>query len=111
MKRIERSLPACLGLLLAILIAVSTVTARNDQPKDDPIDVLHYKIEAELLPDSHTLSATTAVTFRTNKSTQSAVFELNGSLRVTKVTTDDGRELQFVQDKIDALNVRVDLGT
>jgi aminopeptidase N len=111
MKRIERSLPACLGLLLAVLVIVNPVTARNDQPKEDPIDVLHYKIEAELLPDAHILQGTTAVTFRTLKATQSAIFEINGSLKVSKITTEDGRDLQFVQDTLQDLNVRVDLGS
>src|SRR4051794_15268340 len=107
MKFIERSLPACLGLLLVLLLAVNTVTARNE-PKDDPIDVLHYKIDAEINPDAHSLRATTAVKFRFTKSTQSVIFEMNGSLKVSKVSTEDGRDLQFVQDSIDALNVRID---
>src|SRR5438552_2058338 len=111
MKRIERSLPACLGLLLAVLFIVNPVRARNDQPKDDPIDVLHYKIEAELLPDAHILQGTAAVTFRTLKATQSAIFEMNGSLKISKVTAEDGRDLQFVQDTLQDLNVRVDLGS
>lgn len=111
MKRFERSLRASLGILLTLLLAVNTLAARNDKPNDDPIDVLHYKIDAELVPDAHILRATTAVKFRVVSTTQSAVFEINGSLKVSKVTAEDGRELQFVQDSLDALNVRVDLGS
>ncbi|MEW6734136.1 MAG: M1 family aminopeptidase [Acidobacteriota bacterium] len=111
MKSIKRSLSVSLGLLIALLFAANPVAALYDQSKETIIDLTHYKIEAELLPDSHTLRATTAVTFQVLKSTQSVIFELNGSLKVSQVSTEDGRELQFVQDSLDQLNVRVDLGS
>src|SRR5262249_27400547 len=112
MKRINPISVVVSLLLLAILTAYNPVAIRGDQAKkDDVIDILHYKIQAEINPDTHILSATTAVKFRTLKATQSAVFELNGSLKVSKVSIQDGRDLQFVQDTLDALNIRVDLGT
>lgn len=96
-------------LLLVVLSSLFTQPVCGQQREE--IDVLHYKIEAELTPDSNLLSATAAVTFRTPQPTQSAVFEMNGSLKITRITSQDGRELQFVQDTLDGLNVRIDLGT
>lgn len=75
------------------------------------IDITHYKINAELLPDSHTLKAQAIVTFNAVKQTQSAVLEMNGSLTITGVKGPDGKTaLQFIQDRVNELNVRINLG-
>lgn len=110
MRPVVRRLVACFGLLLAVLLTASYVVALPDQAKDDALDIVHYKIEAEAIPDTHVLRGTAAVTFRLSKPSQSAIFEMNGSLKISKVTTADGRDLQFVQDTLDNLNVRIDLG-
>lgn len=96
--------------ILLILLSSLLIRTVSGQQQQEEIDVLHYKIEAELIPDSNLLSANAAVTFRTPQPTQSAVFEMNGSLKISKITS-EGRELQFVQDTLDGLNVRIDLGT
>ena len=97
-------------LVLAVAIAlVSGVTAQTDQ--SSPIDITNYKINAELLPESHTLKAQAAVTMKLLKQTQSAVLEMNGSLTISSVKGPDGKTvLQFIQDKINDTNVRVNLG-
>ncbi|HEY7546037.1 MAG TPA: M1 family aminopeptidase, partial [Blastocatellia bacterium] len=65
----------------------------------------------ELLPDSHTLKAQTQVTFKALKQTQSAVLEMNGSLIISSVKGPDGKTaLQFIQDRVNDLNVKVNLG-
>ncbi len=97
-------------LLLSVLLGVFIKPVCGQQQREE-IDVLHYRIEAELIPDSNLLSATALVTFRTPYPMQSVVFEMNGSLKISKVISQDGSELQFVQDTLDGLNVRVDLGT
>lgn len=74
------------------------------------IDVQRYRIDAELIPESNTLKASATVTFRVLKPSQSATFELNGSLRVTAVRGADGKPLPFAQDTLNELNVRIDLG-
>lgn len=74
------------------------------------IDVQRYRIDAELVPDSNTLKASATVTFRVLKASQSATFELNGSLRVSAVRAVDGRPLPYTQDTLNELNVRIDLG-
>ncbi|MBL8149877.1 MAG: tetratricopeptide repeat protein [Blastocatellia bacterium] len=98
-----------ISLVLVVLLLHNFHTVESSQ-KDDFIDIIDYKIEAELLPETNNISANTTVTFRSLRATQSAIFEINGSLKVSKVTSQDGRELQFIQDSLDALNVKVDLG-
>ncbi len=74
------------------------------------LDIQRYRIEAELIPETNTLKASSTVTFRVLRPSQSATFELNGSLRVSAVRGADGRTLQFAQDTLNELNVRIDLG-
>lgn len=81
------------------------------QAGGETIDILNYKIFAELLPESNSLRAQTAVTFKALKQTQSAVFEMNGSLVISKVKAPDGRtELQFIQDRVNENSVKINLG-
>ncbi|MEW6127586.1 MAG: M1 family aminopeptidase [Acidobacteriota bacterium] len=101
-----------MGLLLsiALLFGLTSLTPAQN-PASDPIDISHYKIYAELEPDNHILKAQTTVTFKALKQTQSAVFEMNGSLIITSVKAPDGRtELQFIQDRVNELNVKINLG-
>ena len=97
-------------LVLAVAFAlVSIATAQTDQ--SSPIDITNYKINAELLPESHTLKAQAAVTMKLLKQTQSAVLEMNGSLTISSVKGPDGKTvLQFIQDKVNDTNVKVNLG-
>lgn len=85
-----------------------SVLAQAERGAD--IDVEDYKIHAEIVPDQHILTAKTEVRIKTLHDTQSVVLEMNGSLAVSKVSFPDGKPLQFIQDKLDGLNVRVDLG-
>jgi aminopeptidase N len=81
------------------------------QAGGETIDIQNYKIFAELLPESNSLRAQAAVTFKALKQTQSAVFEMNGSLVISKVKAPDGRtELQFIQDRVNENNVKINLG-
>jgi aminopeptidase N len=98
------------GLVFALSLAlVPTATAQTEQAS--PIDITHYKINAELLPDAHTLKAQATVTLKTLKPTQSAVLEMNGSLAISSVKAADGKTaLQFIQDKVNELNVKINLG-
>jgi aminopeptidase N len=97
---------------LALALALAYVPAALAQTEQGAtIDIAHYKINAELLPDSHTLKATAVVTFKSLKQTQSAVLEMNGSLTISSVKGPDGKtELQFIQDRVNEMNVRVNLG-
>src|ERR1051325_6792254 len=98
-------------MVAALALALACAHATPAQDQSSPVDITHYKINAELLPDSHSLKATATVTMKTLKQTQSAVLEMNGSLTVTAVRGADGKTaLQFIQDKVNELNVKVNLG-
>ena len=107
----KRYFAAGVFTLLNFTILFACVPPAYGQTEDrTAIDVIHYKINAEIIPDSHTLKAKTQVTFRPGRQTQSAVFEMNGSLLVTSVKGPDGTtSLQFIQDKINELNIKIDL--
>ena len=97
---------ALLGLLFALAPAALAQTEQAPA-----IDITHYKINAELLPDSHTLKAQALVTLKAVKPTQSAVLEINGSLTVASVKGPDGKTaLQFIQDKVSEFNLKINLG-
>lgn len=97
-------------LLMAPLVAKREGAIGHSQvPKD--IDVLHYKIDAEIDPATYRLMARTLVRLRLGPASRSVVLELNGSLVVSRVV--DGvtnQPLEFLQDRLDQVNVRVDLG-
>jgi aminopeptidase N len=74
------------------------------------LDVIAYRIDAQIIPDTNTLKATSTVVFQLVKPAQSAVFELNGSLKVSAVRSWDNKPLQYLQDTLDLYTVKVDLG-
>ena len=93
------------------LLLVPAIGAMAQTNQGDTLDILNYKINAEMLPDSHTLKARALVTFKTLKQTQSAVFEMNGSLIISSIKAPDGKtDLQFIQDRVNEMNVKVNLG-
>lgn len=94
---------------VAAILTPATPAAQTEESA--AIDVTRYKITAELLPDSHSLKGQALVTLKLLKQTQSVVLEMNGSLSVASVKAPDGKTaLQFIQDKINELNVKVNLG-
>lgn len=98
-------------MIAALVLACACAPFALAQEQSSPVDITNYKINAELLPDSHTLKATATVTLKTLKQTQSVVLEMNGSLTVSGVRAADGKTvLQFIQDKVNELNVKVNLG-
>ena len=101
---------AFLVTLLGFLFALTPqALAQNEQAA--AIDITHYKINGELVPDSHTLKAQAVVTIKAVKPTQSAVLEMNGSLTISSVKGPDGKTaLQFIQDKVSEFNVKINLG-
>ena len=110
---------ALFALMMLGLQSVPSATAATAATQGDAsatpevsgdIDVQRYRIDAELVPDSNTLKASATVMFRVLKPSQSATFELNGSLRVSAVRAADGRPLPYTQDTLNELNVRIDLG-
>ena len=109
MRRIFKTAMSIVTLALALMFAPAAPAQTEEAGA--MIDITRYKINAELLPDSHTLKATAAVTFKPLKQTQSAVLEMNGSLIISSVKGPDGKTaLQFIQDRVNDLNVKINLG-
>lgn len=77
-------------------------------------DITNYRIEAQLIPDQHTLRAGADVTLVPLEATRSLVFELNGSLKVESIEHNGKSLTGFVQDAVGVgslgPSVRVDLG-
>ena len=103
-------------VLVALLAGVFSANAQQPapQPAGAHFDVTNYRIEAQLIPETHMLRAGADVTLIPLEATRSLVFELNGSLRVESVERDGKVLTGVVQDAVGvgALgpNVRVDLG-
>ena len=105
---------ASAGLLL---LAAFTISAQQPAPTPPAsrYDVTNYHIEAQLIPDQHTLRAGADVTISPLDATRSVVFELNGSLHIESIEMNGAPLTNFVQDPVGVGNlgpsVRVDLGT
>jgi aminopeptidase N len=106
-----RTRKRALSLTLLALLFVLAPRALAQTEQTPAIDITHYKINAELLPDSHILKAQAIVTLKAVKQTQSAVLEMNGSLTISSVKGPDGKTaLQFIQDRVNEFNVKINLG-
>ena len=96
-----------LGLwLLAVLAGCLTVWAA---PADDPLDILDYQIDAEIIPSTQTLVARAKVKMDARRPVQSVVFEFNGALEVRRVLDENLQPLQFTQDRLRDLDLRIAL--
>jgi aminopeptidase N len=78
--------PAFLARTVFVLLAVVLVAAPHLRAQKLPLQITAYNIDAELKPESHTLTAVTRVTFTALEPVETAVFELHGALKVDKVT-------------------------
>lgn len=87
-----RRIPPIAALVLVIVGMAGTCPQifAADKPT---LDIVGYKIDAELSPKDHKLTATTSVTFIALEDLPTASFELHGALRVEKVTDASGKPL------------------
>lgn len=109
--RAKKWLFAALGTVLLVTTAAIAAQAAVQGDDGAAIDITHYKIQAEMLPDSHALKAKATVSLKMLKQTQSVVLEMNGSLTISDVKGPDGKTaLQFIQDRVNELNVKINLG-
>ena len=77
-------------MTLALALAVSGAFFRAGAQKGaTDIDVQHYKIDAELIPASQLLKARAEVRFVPQSETRSVIFEMNGSLTISRITRVD----------------------
>jgi len=72
--------------LLAFALAS---TGAEAQKGASDFDVQHYKIDAELVPSAQLLKARAEVRFVPQTETRSVIFEMNGSLTISRITRAD----------------------
>jgi aminopeptidase N len=117
MKILRPTFPQVLLSVATVFIIAISAGAQQPAPQQPGtrFDVTNYRIEAQLIPDQHTLRAGADITVTPLEATRSLVFELNGSLKVETIDRDGKPLTGFVQDSVGvgALgpSVRVDLGS
>ncbi len=92
--------------LIGVFAALSLVGAGHAQSTDasrqSRIDVEHYTIDADISLKTQSITAKAAMKFvPLDDRTQYAIFELNGSLNVSKVTDDKGTPVSFSRSNQD----------
>lgn len=85
---------------MLICIAPCAIPQTKRSSSAPRIDVLNYRIEADLAPDAHSIKAAATIDFRVLESTDLVVFELNENLSVQRVLNSEKVELEFGQDEI-----------
>ncbi|MCS6806967.1 MAG: M1 family aminopeptidase [Acidobacteriota bacterium] len=100
-----------LTLILLILASLAPLRHQAQQKGDaDVVDVLHYQIDAEITPEESLLTGKAVVTLKLLTNTRSVVLEMNGSLVISKIVNEQNKPLDFLQDRLDKMDVRIDLG-
>ena len=102
-RRCHALFPASVSLLLVFCVVAPAWSAEKIRLRVDD-----YKIEAELNPHSHKISAHATVKFTALEDISVASFELNNALRVTKVTDANNKPLSAERVTQDS-SVRVPL--
>ncbi|HZS50437.1 MAG TPA: M1 family aminopeptidase [Bryobacterales bacterium] len=93
--------------LLSVLIALGLLAPASAQDRRPRIDVEHYRIDAEIHPNTQSLTARVLVQFTPQEDTSSAIFELNNGLNVTRVSGEKNEEIpatRYQQDFTVRLN-------
>jgi tetratricopeptide (TPR) repeat protein len=85
MKTIEMKKTILPGMLAFIVFMLAATGARAQKGATD-YDVQHYKIDAELVPSAQLLKARAEVKFVPQAETRSVIFEMNGSLTISRIT-------------------------
>ena len=93
------SLAAAAGLLL---VAVASSAAAQGRRNTQRIDVEQYTIEADISPNTQSISAKTSVRFvPVDNNVTSAEFELNNALNVSRVVDEQGKQIPASRDQQD----------
>ena len=88
-----------------VLLVTATCFAQDDRRAH--IDVDNYTIDADINPDTQTISARVAVRFMAlDDQTPAVTFELNNALSISRITDDRGQNLQSSRNQSDS-TVRV----
>ncbi|MDZ4802090.1 MAG: M1 family aminopeptidase [Bryobacteraceae bacterium] len=77
----------------ALLVGVTAGLAPAQQERRTRLDASHYTIDADINPATQTLNAQVRVQFTPTDNTQSATFELNNALNVSRVVDGANRQI------------------
>jgi aminopeptidase N len=89
-----------MGFAVCLLAAADSMPAQ-DRRAANRIDVLHYTIEAEVNPRTQSLVANAQVQFVPLEDLNTASFELNNALNVSRVVDDAGHQVQASRSQQD----------
>jgi hypothetical protein len=91
-----------LGILLAVTSAFGQQQQQSQDDKRSRIDVESYVIEAQINPETQTLAARVTVKFiPLDDQVNSATFELNNSLNISKITDGAGQTISGARNQQD----------
>src|SRR5579884_3495822 len=93
--------------LVPVFIALGLLAPASGQDRRPRIDVDHYRIDAEIHPNTQSLTARVLVQFTPQEDTSSAIFELNNGLNVARVFGEKNEEIpatRYQQDFTVRLN-------
>src|SRR6266699_2359933 len=80
----------------------STQQGLTQEDKRSRIDVDNYTIDAQINPDTQTISARAAVRFvPLDDQTNAVTFELNNALNISKIVDDKGQNVQSSRNQSD----------
>ncbi len=106
MKRLRNG--RCLAALAGIGLAASAAGAQQ-APRRTAFHAIHYDVTATLAPASHQLSARAKVDFQADATSGVVDFELHPNLRITAVTSGDGKAVAFERDAETPLHAKATL--
>jgi tetratricopeptide (TPR) repeat protein len=83
------------------LLAVAVTLPAQERRNTSRIDVEQYTIDAEISPNTQSISAKTTVRFTPLEDLSSASFELNNALNVSRVVDDKGKQISASRNQQD----------
>jgi aminopeptidase N len=89
-----------IGLAAVGILAVLASAQAQDDTRAR-IDVDSYSIDAQINPDTQTLTARAAVRFIPDQDANAATFELNNALNISRIVDDKGQTLQSSRNQTD----------
>src|SRR6202012_2394671 len=87
---------------IAVAVMAATAVAQAQEDKRTRIDVESYTIDAQVNPDTQTLSARAAVRFTPlEDQANTATFELNNNLTISRIVDGRGQAIQVSRNQQD----------
>ena len=87
------SIPTIVCGLACALAVLLTCPTHAQRPERSALAVVGYSIDAELIPATHHLAATTTVSFTAPETTEVVSFGFHPALKVTKISDESGKLL------------------